>query len=290
MAVIAPWLKGPDVIEAASSGARAGLSGGQMIQDALLHAAQLKLQRDEMNQRAAEAASALGQSGGLRTRELNIQENQDAAANALRSAALKQQGLYQNERTKNYANAVDARTALDQARENALNNKRSFMNTGGGLFAIGPDGQPSLVPGSQKPPAPAYEKTTEIIPGTDAKPADVTSHWFRNLNPFGAHIPDTTNSVAIPATQPRKIERKVPISAADSLAAPSAVAALPSGAPAIPQSHIDYLLANPNTVKQFEQLHGAGSASQYLTQPVDYSNAPAEGGAAADLETPPDDE
>lgn len=237
--VIAPWLKGPDVLGAIESGARLGLSRQQMLQEAAQRGAELNL-----------AASRLQQEGGQENANRAEREQQNAAANALNIAALKQSGLLGEQKNANAAalleqrgGALDAREALDQARAEALERQKPvFSNTGGGLMQFDQStGKWTLVPGSSKPAAVAkpdmetVSTKTAAVPETPAVPADVTSHFIRNLWPFGAHIPDTTNSpaiAAIPAQPERTITTKVPMGTGNSLLnVPAQTPAAPAAAP-----------------------------------------------------------
>lgn len=269
-------------MDAIEQGTRLGLSRKQMLQEAAQKAAELNLQ-----------ASRLQQEGGEENANRAERQSNESAANALRTAALKQAGVLGTQKLDNQAlalgqrgDALDAREALDQAKAEALQrHKPIFSNTGGGLMQFNEDtGQWQKVAGSSKPPTPEYQTTSTkypAVPATDAVPADVTSHWIRNLNPFGPHIPDTTNSPAIPAqpAQPeRTVSSRVPINAADSLnqgGGGNSLLALPPSAPQIPQGAIDFLNANPHMAGDFQNKYGV-DPSQYLTNAATAAPSPSD--------------
>lgn len=117
--VIAPWLTPPNFLAASEAGARTGLSQQEMIRQSEEHAAELALRADELAAHSGQAAAALGQ-----------QQQQEQAGNDLKRLALSNdlilgQQHNQNEAAKVASDkpAMDARTELDLARANSLNQK-----------------------------------------------------------------------------------------------------------------------------------------------------------------------
>ena len=85
-----------------------------------------------MLEQAQEHAESLAAESSLERDRLNAQQqniarqqNNVSAANALREAALKQQGLLGTQRIQNESDSISARSALDQAKTDALNKKNN---------------------------------------------------------------------------------------------------------------------------------------------------------------------
>jgi hypothetical protein len=224
MPYVPPWIQQPDFIGAANAGAHIGLSAQEMQRQSDQHAAELALRADEL-------AARMGQENASRAQE----QNQFEAGNALREAAQRNSFLLGQQENQNTATRNAAVAELDREKVNQLKDRGIFVNSGNGIFEKNPvTGKWSNVPGSTRPPAPVpvYVPPVAAIPATEAQPADVTSHWIRNLIPFGAHVPDTTNSPAIEANPgrpaiPGHYER---MSAADALQTPVAAPAIPQPA------------------------------------------------------------
>lgn len=215
---IAPWTIPPDFIGAANAGAHIGLSQQEMQRQADQHAAELALRADELAARTAGANADRTQ-----------QQNQFDAGNALRETAQRSAFLLGQERNQNTASKDSAIAELNQGKLDELRKRGIFVNSGNGIFEKDPEtGKWSNVPGSTRPPplVPVYVPPVAAVPPVEAQPADVTSHWIRNLIPFGNHVPDTTNSPAMPANPGRPAipghYDRVP--ASEALTAPGAAA------------------------------------------------------------------
>lgn len=227
MVFIPSWENPPDFLGASEAGARLNLSRQQILEQANEHAESL----------AAESALAhdrLSQQAAQRTQQVN-QEN---AANALRTAALKQQGLLGFQRLQNESNSTSARDSLEKAKTDALTNKPVFANTGNGLFTIDPvTKQWTKVPGTSRPAPTKYENQPTYIPPVAAKDADITPASGGSWNPFNwdaGATPAVTNSPAISAAPGHWYNKRVPIaepSDDDSAPQPAANALIPPAAP-----------------------------------------------------------
>lgn len=291
MATFAPWLTPPNFQEALESGARLGLSRQQMLQEAAEHAAQLNLE-----------ASRLSQEGGEENANRAERQTNEQAANALRTAALQQSGLLGEQKNANTAaaleqrgGALDAREALDQARAEALERQKPiFSNTGGGLMQFDQStGKWTLVPGSSKAPAaaktqnmgtvkvpldgsdetkgtidvpinsPAYKAWSQLKP--TVTPGAPVTHWFGADTP-GQDVTNAPPSLGEFMRSPAAAGLNAP--AGNSLLNVPAAAPTGSSQPNIPQYHIDYLNAHPETAGDFAKQYNV-DPNQYLT------NAPA---------------
>lgn len=312
MSVIAPWLSPQDFIGASSAGSRAGLSMLQMIQDAKDKAAALALQRDELASRGDQQNADRAQRG-----------SEEAAANALRYAQLKQEGVLGTQKLQNQATALDqregnltAREALDNAKAEALQRQKPiFSNTGGGLMQYDEaTGKWNLVPSSSKA-APKQNEGSVKVPVDPAHPEQgsidvpINSPLYQKWAGLKSTV--TTNSPAIPARSntpfmglpflPNGSTPAVPAdvttnnppslsqfmqssknfgddnSAGSALKQPEdPVNQLPlvGGGSKIPQSHINYLIAHPETAAQFGSFYKV-DPSQYLnTSPASPSATP----------------
>lgn len=307
MAQIASWLLPTDVLGAIQGGARIGLSREQMIQDAKDKAAALALQRSELAARGDQENADRAQRG-----------SEEAAANALRYAQLKQEGVLGGQRLQNQATALDqregnltAREALDNAKAEALQRQKPiFSNTGGGLMQYDEaTGKWNLVPSSSKP-APRQNEGSVKVPLDEKDPTkgsiDVPINSPLYQKWAGLKSTVTTNSPAIPAHKnspfmgipflpngstaavPADVTTNNPPSLSQFMRSSknfgddgSAAAALnpPSspllGAPKIPQSHVNYLIANPSSASDFDAKYGNGASQQFLTNESPVGPAPA---------------
>ena len=105
----APWTQAPDYLGASESGARLGLSQQEMQRQSDQHAAELALRADELSARMGQAAA-----------ERDQQQKQFDAGNALRTAALQQQGMLGTQRNQNIADRITAAQALQKSRQDFL--------------------------------------------------------------------------------------------------------------------------------------------------------------------------
>jgi hypothetical protein len=289
-------LQPPDFIGAASAGSRAGLSMLQMIQDAKDKAAALALQRSEIASRAESEGANRAQRG-----------SEDAAANALNYAQLKQQGILGTQKLQNQATALDqregnltAREALDNAKAESLQRQKPiFSNTGGGLMQFDENsGKWGLVPGSSKA-APRQSEGTVKVPMNPAHPEQgsidvpINSPAYQKWNALKSTVTPTAAVPAVPDSRflgipipftgtaakpagsvtnnPPSLSQFMQSSQNNSAAAalkqpedPVNQLPLAPGASKIPQSHIDYLNAHPETANDFQSKYGVDPLN-YIT-------------------------
>ena len=120
---VAPWIIPVDALAAARAGSAAGdaqaqlgLSREQLAQSAEQHAAELALQRDDMMARTQEQGRAL-----------QVQQQQQSAADALRQQSINQQGVLGQGRIGVEEQGVDQRanaaSAADQLRQQQIENQ-----------------------------------------------------------------------------------------------------------------------------------------------------------------------
>jgi hypothetical protein len=227
MATIAPWLTPPDFLGASEAGARLGLSRQQMLEQADEHAADLALRADELRSNNSQVQAAQQQ-----------KQNQFNAGLQLRQAALKQQGLLDGERLQDEEGRTSAISALDAARTDALNRKKTLDSSNSRIRDLSLQNLPDLM--ASHPDMTKAEilhrfpllKSSDVpavrpvkIPPAQSLPPGVQDQLFRQLlaNSAGRTNVDDAISGLKRYTTPASDESPAPSepSAAESLTAPT---------------------------------------------------------------------
>jgi hypothetical protein len=126
MATIAPWLKGPDVLEAMQKGAGVGLKRRQLREEA---------RANTLRHMAAMAGIRANAANAAQRNKLAQQASEQRQAQAAQDLLMQQAGLEQRSELAQLKAATD----LAQA------NRPRYMNVEGGLAQIGPQGDPTFI-------------------------------------------------------------------------------------------------------------------------------------------------
>lgn len=117
MPFFAPWTAAPDFLGASEAGAGLNLTRQQMLERAQEHQEQLAasaaLEHDRLSQQNAGLIAG---------------QQQDNAANALKAAALKQQGILGTQKLQNESGSTNARDALEKAKTDAITKQQGITS------------------------------------------------------------------------------------------------------------------------------------------------------------------